>query len=90
LARNDYIDEVLPDEERTIVHHIRAILCKFKEWVEIALDKVPAWTQLSARTGEGIILRADQFHRRELQNPKAKEECMGINVNIWNRAKNRR
>jgi hypothetical protein len=31
--------------------------------------------------------RADQFHRRELQNPKAKEECTGIKVNIWNRVK---
>jgi hypothetical protein len=55
---------------RTIVHPIRAILRKFKEWVEIAFDKVPA--------------------RRELQNPKAKEECMGMKVNNWNRAKSRR
>ncbi len=75
---------------RTIVHLIRAILRKFKEWVKIALDKVPAWTQLSGRTGESIILLADRFHRRELQNPKAKDECMGIKVNIWNRAKNSR
>jgi hypothetical protein len=69
------------------VYLIRAFLRKFKECVEIALDKAPACTQLSARTGEGIILRADRFHRRELQNPKAKEECVGIKVNIWNRAK---
>ncbi len=50
----------------------------------------PAWTQVSARTEERIGLRADRFHRRELQNPKAREECIGIKVNIWNRAKNRR
>ena len=34
---------------------------------------------------QSIVLRADRFHRRGLQNPKAKEECMGIKVNIWNR-----
>jgi hypothetical protein len=50
----------------------------------------PAWTQVSARTEERIVLRADRFHRRELQNPKDREECMGIQVNIWNTAKNRR
>jgi hypothetical protein len=50
----------------------------------------PAWTQVSSRTGESIVLRADRFHRRELQNPNAKEECMGIKVNIWNRVKTRR
>ncbi len=74
---------------RTIVHLIR-VMRKFKEWVEIVLDKIPAWTQLSARTEESIILRANRFHRRELQDPKAKEECMDIRVNIWNRANNRR
>ena len=43
----------------------------------------PAWTQVSARTEERIALRANRFHRQELQNPKAREECMGIKVNIW-------
>ncbi len=43
------------------------------------------WTQELGVTGESIILRADRFRRQELQNPKAKEECMGIKVNIWNR-----
>ena len=38
----------------------------------------PAWTQVSASTGQSIVLHADRFHQRELQNPKAKEECMGI------------
>ena len=33
---------------------------------------------------------ASHFHRRSIQNPKPKEECMGIKVNIWNRAKVRR
>ncbi len=47
----------------------------------------PAWTQVSASTGQSIVLRSDGFHRLELQNPKAKEEFMGITVNIWNRAK---
>ncbi len=50
----------------------------------------PAWTQVSARTEESIVLRSDWFHWRELQNLKAREECMGIDVNIWNRAENRR
>ncbi len=48
----------------------------------------PAWTQVSARTEEHIALRANRFHRQELQNPKAREECIGIKVNIWNRTKN--
>jgi hypothetical protein len=47
----------------------------------------PAWFQVSASTGQSIVLRADRFQRRELQNTKAKEECMGINVNIGNRVK---
>ncbi len=28
--------------------------------------------------------------RRELQNPKAKKECKGFKVNIWNRVRGRR
>ena len=50
----------------------------------------PPWTQQSASSGQTIVLRADRFHRRNIQNPKPKEECMGIKVNIWNRAKVRR
>ena len=34
--------------------------------------------------------RVHVYHRRNIQNPKPKEECMGIKVNIWNRAKIRR
>ena len=40
--------------------------------------------------GKTIVLRADRFHRRNIQIPKPKEECRGIKVNIWNRAKVRR
>ena len=36
-----------------------------------------------------FILHADRFHRRELQDTRAKVK-MGIKVNIWNREKNRR
>ena len=34
-----------------------------------------------------LLFCADRFHRRNIQNPKPKEECMGIKVNIWNRAR---
>jgi hypothetical protein len=47
----------------------------------------PAWTQVSTRTGESIVLHTNRLHQQALQNPKAKEECMDIKVNIWNRAK---
>ena len=50
----------------------------------------PPWTQHNERTGQTVVLRADRFHRRNIQNPKPTEECMGIKVNIWNRAKVRR
>ena len=33
-----------------------------------------------------FILHADRFHRRELQDTRAKVK-MGIKVNIWNREK---
>ncbi len=54
----------------------------------------PPWTQHRASSGQSVVLRADQFHRSELQNSKLKskpklpkEECKGIKVNIWNRSK---
>jgi hypothetical protein len=50
----------------------------------------PPWTQYSATSGRSVVLRADRFHRRALWNSKPKEECKGIKVNIWNRAKVRR
>ena len=50
----------------------------------------PPWTDYRASTGQTTVLRADRFHRRELQKTKPKEECQGIKVNIWNRAKIRR
>ncbi len=50
----------------------------------------PPWTQHISRSGQTIVLRADRFHRCNIQNPKPKEEFRGIKVNIWNRAKIRR
>ncbi len=52
----------------------------------------PGWTQYNPRTGEHDLVRADRFHRL---NPNAaknndSQKCMGIRVNIWNRAKVRR
>lgn len=48
-----------------------------------------AWTRYNPRTGEHDIVRATRFHT---PNPdKAPSTaCMGIRVNIWNRAKVRR
>jgi hypothetical protein len=43
----------------------------------------PAWAQTSASSGQSIVLRADRFWHQALQNPKPKEKCMGIKVNIW-------
>ena len=44
------------------------------------------WTQHNRRTGQDPVLRADRFHRADEQE-KASQACMGIRVNIWNRAK---
>jgi hypothetical protein len=57
-------------------------------------DDIP-WTQHDPRRkGEdrNRILRADRFHRADPNAPKenASQECMGIRVNIWSRAKVRR
>ena len=49
-------------------------------------DDVP-WTQHNRRTGQGPVLRADRFHRADEQKEKASQACMGIRVNIWNKAK---
>ena len=48
-----------------------------------------AWTQYNPRTGEHDILHATRFHNRN-QNKAPSMACMGIRVNIWNRAKVRR
>ncbi len=52
------------------------------------------WTRVNPRTGHNEILRADRFHRRDPnhdENPEhGSQACMGIRVNIWNRAKVRR
>ncbi len=53
-------------------------------------DDAP-WTQLDSRTGEHVALRADRFHRHNPnENENSSQACMGIRVNIWNRAKVRR
>lgn len=49
-----------------------------------------AWTQHNPRTGKNSAVRADRFHRADEQKEKASQACMGIRVNIWNRAKVRR
>ena len=51
------------------------------------------WTRVDPRTGDNEILRADRFHRPDPNaNPEddGSQACMGIRVNIWNRAKVRR
>jgi hypothetical protein len=55
-------------------------------------DDAP-WTQHNPRTGENPVLRADRFHRADPNEPTENASqggCMGIRVNIWNRAKVRR
>ena len=51
------------------------------------------WTRSNPRTGVEEILRADRFHRPDPNlndTEDAAQACMGIRVNIWNRAKVRR
>ena len=52
----------------------------------------PAWAQHNQRLAKDVILRADRFHRADpnAQKENASQACMGIRVNIWNRAKVRR
>jgi hypothetical protein len=54
-------------------------------------DEAP-WTQHNQRLAKDGILRADRFHRADpnAQKENASQACMGIRVNIWNRAKVRR
>ena len=49
------------------------------------------WTRSNPRTGVEEILRADRCHRPDPNDTEdAAQACMGIRVNIWNRAKVRR
>ena len=53
-------------------------------------DDAP-WTQYDPRTGEHVVLRADRFHRPDpIGKKNSSQACMGIRVNIWNRAKARK
>ena len=53
-------------------------------------DDAP-WTHHDPRTGEHVVLRADRFHRPDPnEKENSSQACMGIRVNIWNRAKVRK
>ncbi len=96
VPRNDYLDEDMPDDEGIQGMPddvgIPDLAADFAE-EDIPACLIPSqpsrFPQQSASSGQTVVLRADRFHRN-IQNPKPKEECMGIKVNIWNRAKIRR
>ena len=49
-----------------------------------------AWTQRNPRTGELDILRADRFYGGKKKRVSNVLDCKGMQVNIWNRAKQSR
>jgi hypothetical protein len=93
VPRNDYFEEDMPDDEGIQGMPddvgIPDLTADFTE-EEIPACPIPfqpsRFPQQSASSGQTVVLRTDRFHRRNIQNPKPKEECMGIEVNIWNRA----
>jgi hypothetical protein len=97
VPRNEYLDEDTPDDEciqgMPDDVGIPGLGADFLE-EDIPACPIPSqssrFPQQSASSGQPIVLRADRFHRRNIQNPKTKQGCMGIKVNIWNRAKIRR
>ncbi len=91
---HDYLDEDMPDDEGIQGMPddvgIQDLAADFAE-EDIPACPIPSqpsrFPQQSASSGQVVVLRADRFHRSNIQNPKPKEECMGIKVNMWNRAK---
>ncbi len=97
VPRNDYLDADMPDDEGIQVMPddvgIPDLAADFPE-EDIPACPIPSqpsrFPQQSASSGQTVVLRADRFHRRNIQSPKTKQGCMGIQVNKWNRAKIRR
>jgi hypothetical protein len=85
VPRNDYLNEDMPDDEGIQGMPddvgIPDLAADFpgKDIPACPIPSKPSrFPQQSASSGQTVVLRADRFHRHNIQNPKTKQRCMGI------------